>query len=585
MDRRQFLVASALTPAVSLVAARLGYAAEDDGWIQLFNGKDLTGWTPKIRGHELGVNYADTFRVEDGVIKVAYDKYEGPFRGRYGHLFYQEPFSNYLLRIEYRFVGEQAKGGPGWATRNSGVMIHGQDPKEMTKDQEFPVSIEVQFLGGDGMNPRNTGNLCTPGTNVVMDGKLHTPHCTNSSSDTFHGDQWVTAEIEVHGGKTIRHKINGKTVLEYSEPQLDPADANAKKLLDAGAAKIITGGTISLQSESHPVEFRKVELKPLPDEGEAQSDPLEPCDPVELADPGSFMIVALPDTQVYAMHPKWNHHFHNQTQWIADNAERLNIKYVLHEGDITNNNVPEQWEVARAAMGRLDGKVPYALAPGNHDYGPNGSSTDRSTMLNDYFSAEELAKFPGFGGAMAAGKLENSYHAFEASGKKYLILALEWGPRDEAVAWADKIVSEHPDHQAILLTHAYMYYDDTRYDWKERGEEQTWNPHAYGQAKLPGGVNDGQELWDKLVKKHPGFIMTLNGHVLEDGAGRTSTKGDAGNMVHQMLANYQNRAEGGEGYMRLIEFSPDGKTIRVRSYSPSTKMCKVAEDQQFTLEL
>ncbi|QDT70860.1 family 16 glycoside hydrolase [Lacipirellula limnantheis] len=585
MDRRQFLVASALTPAISLVAARLGYAAEDDGWIQLFNGKDLNGWTPKIRGHELGVNYADTFRVEDGVIKVAYDKYEGPFRGRYGHLFYQEPFSNYLLRIEYRFVGEQAKGGPGWATRNSGVMIHGQDPKEMTKDQEFPVSIEVQFLGGDGMNPRNTGNLCTPGTNVVMDGELHTPHCTNSSSDTFHGDQWVTAEIEVHGGKTIRHKINGKTVLEYSEPQLDPADANAKKLLDAGAAKIITGGTISLQSESHPVEFRKVELKPLLVEGEAQSDPLEPCDPVELAEPGSFMIVALPDTQVYAMHPKWNHHFHNQTQWIVDNAERLNIKYVLHEGDITNNNVPEQWEVARAAMGRLDGKVPYALAPGNHDYGPNGSSTDRSTMLNDYFSAEELAKFPGFGGAMAAGKLENSYHTFEANGKKYLILALEWGPRDEAVAWADKIVSEHPDHQAILLTHAYMYYDDTRYDWKERGEEQTWNPHAYGQAKLPGGVNDGQELWDKLVKKHPGFIMTLNGHVLEDGAGRTSTKGDAGNMVHQMLANYQNRAEGGEGYMRLIEFSPDGKTIRVRSYSPSTKMCKVAEDQQFTLEL
>lgn len=268
MDRRQFLVASALTPAVGLVVSRLGYAAEDDGWIQLFNGKDFTGWTPKIRGHELGVNYADTFRVEDGVIKVAYDKYEGPFRGRYGHLFYKEPFSNYLLRIEYRFVGEQAKGGPGWAIRNSGVMIHGQDPKEMTKDQEFPVSIEVQFLGGDGKNPRQTGNLCTPGTNVVMDGKLHTPHCTNSSSDTFHGDQWVTAEIEVHGGKLIRHKINGKTVLEYTEPQLDPADENGKKLLDAGAAKIITGGTIALQSESHPVEFRKVELKPLPADGE-----------------------------------------------------------------------------------------------------------------------------------------------------------------------------------------------------------------------------------------------------------------------------------------------------------------------------
>lgn len=175
MDRRQFLAASALTPALTLAASRLGFAAGDDGWIQLFNGKDLTGWTPKIRGHELGVNYADTFRVENGVIKTAYDKYEGPFRGRYGHLFYKEPFSNYLLRIEYRFVGDQANGGPGWATRNSGVMIHGQDPKGMTKDQEFPVSIEVQFLGGDGKNPRQTGNLCTPGTNVVLDGKLPRP--------------------------------------------------------------------------------------------------------------------------------------------------------------------------------------------------------------------------------------------------------------------------------------------------------------------------------------------------------------------------------------------------------------------------
>lgn len=585
MDRRQFFVVGALTPAFSLLASRLGLAADDDGWIQLFNGKDLTGWTPKIRGHELGVNYADTFRVEDGVLKVAYDKYEGPFCGRYGHLFHEEPFSNYILRIEYRFVGDQANGGPDWATRNSGVMLHGQDPKGMTKDQEFPVSIEVQFLGGDGTNPRPTGNLCTPGTNVVLDGKLHTPHCHNSSSETFHGDQWVTAEIEVRGGKLVRHQINGQTVLEYTQPQLDPQDENAKKLLDAGAGKILTGGTISLQSESHPVEFRKVEIKPLPEEGQSKIDPLQTCDPLEPTVAGSFMIAALPDTQVYTMRPRLNKHFHNQTKWIAENAERLNIKFVLHEGDITNNNTPEQWQVAQAAMRRLHGKVPYALAPGNHDYGPNGSSADRSTMLNDYFFVKKQQKQPGFGGVMEEGRLENSFHTFEAGDQKYLVLALEWAPRDETVAWADKIVSEHPDHRVILVTHAYMYYDDTRYDWKAKGDKQTWNPHDYGQAKLPGGVNDGQELWDKLVKKHPGFVMTLNGHVLEDGAGRISTPGDAGNMVHQMMANYQNRAEGGEGYMRLIEFLPDGKTIKVRSFSPSTKMCKVAEDQQFTLSL
>ncbi len=241
-------------------------AAEPAGeWIQLFNGRDLADWTPKIKGFEAGDNFADTFRVEDGVLKVGYDKYTGPFRGRFGHLFYNKPFSNYFLRVEYRLTGQQAEAGPAWATRNSGVMIHGQSPQSMRKDQDFPVSIEVQFLAGDGKTPRPTANVCTPGTNIVMDGKLHTQHCTNSSSDTFLNDQWVTAEIEVHGNKLIRHKVNGKTVLEYSEPQLDPNDPDGKRLVDAGQAKPLTGGTISLQSESHPVEFRKVELMQLPE--------------------------------------------------------------------------------------------------------------------------------------------------------------------------------------------------------------------------------------------------------------------------------------------------------------------------------
>ena len=234
-------------------------------WIPLFNGKDLTGWTPKIKGFEAGDNFGDTFRVEDGVLKVSYDQYTGPFNDRFGHLFYERPFSNYILRVEYRIVGEQAEGGPDWAIRNSGVMLHGQTPETMRKDQDFPVCIEVQFLGGDGKNPRSTANLCTPGTNVVMNGRLHTQHCTNSSSKTFHGDQWVTAEIEVHGDKLFRHKVNGDIVLEYTEPQLDPADPDARKMLDAGAPKLIKGGTISLQSESHPIEFRKVELKKLPE--------------------------------------------------------------------------------------------------------------------------------------------------------------------------------------------------------------------------------------------------------------------------------------------------------------------------------
>jgi hypothetical protein len=230
-------------------------------WISLFNGKDLEGWTPKIKGYAPGENFGDTFRVEDGVLKVSYDKYDN-FDGKFGHLFYKDTFSNYRLRIEYRFVGEQAPGGPGWAVRNSGVMIHGQSPESMRKDQEFPVSIEVQFLGGDGKSERPTCNLCTPGTHVVMGGRLITQHCTNSKSKTYAGDRWVTAEVEVHGDGTIKHFVDGELVLEYEKPQLDEGDPDGKRLIKGGD-KQLRGGTISLQSESHPIEFRKVEILPL----------------------------------------------------------------------------------------------------------------------------------------------------------------------------------------------------------------------------------------------------------------------------------------------------------------------------------
>lgn len=261
MFRIGVVLVFAVSIGFAVHAAESAATPENDGFIQLFNGKNLDGWTPKIKGYPLGVNFGNTFRVEGGVLKVAYDQYD-QFDNRFGHLFYKHSFSDYLLRIEYRFVGEQVKGGAGWALRNSGVMIHGQAPESMGLDQDFPVSIEVQFLGGDGSHERHTANLCTPGTNVVMNGDLHTPHCTDSSSKTYHGDQWVTVEVEVRGN-TITHRVNGETVLVYSEPQLDPEDKDAKALLDAGAHRMLTGGTISLQSESHPIEFRKVELLAL----------------------------------------------------------------------------------------------------------------------------------------------------------------------------------------------------------------------------------------------------------------------------------------------------------------------------------
>ena len=255
-----------LVLCLALASTLGGYAAEPDSskksrWLNLFNGKNLDGWKVKITGHKLNDNYGNTFRVEDGVMKVSYDKYD-QFGGKFGHIFYKNKFSHYILRLEYRFVGEQVPGGPGWALRNSGIMLHCQSPESMRKEQNFPVSIEVQLLGGNGKDKRSTANLCTPGTHIVMDGKLVTRHCNSSKSKTYHGDQWVTIQVEVRGNSTIKHIVNGEVVLEYEKPQLDEKDPDAKNLIKNGD-KMLHEGYISLQSESHPVEFRKIQLLPL----------------------------------------------------------------------------------------------------------------------------------------------------------------------------------------------------------------------------------------------------------------------------------------------------------------------------------
>jgi hypothetical protein len=261
----RWLALAKATAVAVLGLAALEARAQDrprqEGWITLFNGKDLSGWTPKIKGYDLGENYGNTFRVENGLLKVSYDRYSG-FDGKFGHLFYKTPSSHYKIRVEYRFVGEQCPGGPSWALRNSGIMIHGQTPESMRKDQDFPVSIEVQLLGGNGRGERPTANVCTPGTNIVMRDRLITQHCTNSHSKTYEADEWVTVEAEVHGNGLIKHIVNGETVIEYEKAQLDENDPDARKLIKDGD-KMLHAGTISLQSESHPIEFRKVELLPL----------------------------------------------------------------------------------------------------------------------------------------------------------------------------------------------------------------------------------------------------------------------------------------------------------------------------------
>ncbi|NQX43265.1 protein of unknown function [Pedobacter steynii] len=244
---------------VSLTFLFVNHSSAQKGWIDLFNGKDLKDWNIKISKHDYNENYANTFRVEDGLIKVNYDGYEN-FDQQYGHMFYKTPFSYYLLEVTYRFVGEQAKGGEGWALRNSGAMLHCQAPETMLKNQDFPISVEAQILGGDGTHIRPTSNLCTPGTTVFYEGKLFTPHCLDSKSKTYAGDQWVTAKFLVLGDSVIKHIIDKEVVLEYTKPQIGGGNvANYDpKMKEDG--KALTGGYISLQSESHPIEFKKVRL-------------------------------------------------------------------------------------------------------------------------------------------------------------------------------------------------------------------------------------------------------------------------------------------------------------------------------------
>ncbi len=232
---------------------------EEKEWQQLFNGKDLEGWDFKIRGSELNVNYKNTFLVEDGYLSVNYSEYDD-FKNEFGHIFYKDPFSYYLIGVEYRFVGNQVPNGPGWAFRNNGIMLHGQPANTMGLDQDFPYSIEVQLLGGNGTDERSTANLCTPGTHVVMDGKLFTPHCLNSASKTFHGDQWVRVEVLVLGDSLIRHSVEGEIVMEYTKPQIGGSQVSGYTQNNIHEGTLLKEGSISLQAESHPTQFRKIEV-------------------------------------------------------------------------------------------------------------------------------------------------------------------------------------------------------------------------------------------------------------------------------------------------------------------------------------
>jgi hypothetical protein len=247
--------AIALTPASA--------PAQRGEWIELFNGRDLTNWVVKVAKHDLGDNYANTFRVENGVLRVAYSGYQA-LNSQFGHLFYRTPFSSYHLVVEYRFVGDWLPDTPDWARRNSGVMLHAQDPATMRRDQDFPISIELQFLGGlgDG-NARPTANMCSPGTDVTIDGQTARAHCVNSRSPTIEGDQWVRVEAIVRGDSSITHIVNGDTVMTYTAPRIGGGNVNGHDPAQKADGRPLSSGWIALQSEGHPIEFRRVALRVL----------------------------------------------------------------------------------------------------------------------------------------------------------------------------------------------------------------------------------------------------------------------------------------------------------------------------------
>jgi hypothetical protein len=264
MDSIRLMVGRLLAGTVLLflvVGANAANAAGDE-WFPLFNGKDLSGWTVKIAKHPLGENHGDTFRVEDGVIKVSYDKY-GKFDTRFGHLYTNQPYSRYILSLEYKFTGSALADAPSWARLNSGVMVHSQSPLTLRLDQSFPVSMEFQFLATGTTAGTQTGNAVSPGTHLERGGKLVTDHIIDSSSKLFPLEQWIQAEIEVRGNDEIIQRINGVEVMRYQRPQLDPTDEDALALLAAGAPVQLSFGHIALQAESQPIWFRNIRIKPL----------------------------------------------------------------------------------------------------------------------------------------------------------------------------------------------------------------------------------------------------------------------------------------------------------------------------------
>ena len=290
---------------------------------------------------------------------------------------------------------------------------------------------------------------------------------------------------------------------------------------------------------------------------------------------GSTTLVVLPDTEVYTN--KNPHLLQAQMQWINENRASRNIAYILHVGDVTNNNTDREWRVARECFDMLDGKVPYILAAGNHDY---DHTPGRLTHMNKFFGVSDMKEWSTFGDVFEPGKLENQYRVMDIQGRKWLVLSLETGPRNAVIDWANKVLAQHKDRLAIILTHAYLYYGNQRYNHLE-GSQRASPYGFYGEGA------DGEQLWNKLIRKHPNAMIVICGHLSSGYVGYRADEGDYGNVVHQMMCDYEKIKGGGLGFLRLLEFLPDGKTVQVRTYSPVTKGTnpRDPELEEFAFEL
>jgi hypothetical protein len=298
------------------------------------------------------------------------------------------------------------------------------------------------------------------------------------------------------------------------------------------------------------------------------------------AKPQGFTLVAMPDTQnVVSSYPEI---LYLQTAWIADQAEALGIRYVVNEGDITNDSADEQWQHADHAFRLLDDRVPYAVTVGNHDYPGSGHADSRNTRGFDReFPPDRAARQPGYGGAFEADSAVNAMYTFEAGGQEWLIFMLEFGPRDDVLSWVAAMLQTRPGAQAILVTHAYLFLDGSRFD-HVNGTDQFSNPHDYNDDGRLGSVNDAEEMWRKLIADHAAIRLVLCGHM--HGAARLTSPRTAGSPVHQMLADFQSEERGGAGYMRMLTFMPDG-TIQVWTYSPFLDRYRTDDQNQFMLKL